>query len=405
MRERHPLDPALADRVRRRLARGAGQASPAAVASVLREETGGLVGDTALLELVRAAQSEFVGAGPLEPLLADPETTDVLVNAPDQVWIDRGGGLQRAPVRFADEAAVRRLAQRLAALAGRRLDDAQPWVDATIGDGIRVHAILPPVAADGACLSLRVMRRRALDLDGLVRRGTVDERGAAVLRAIVAARIAFLVTGGTGTGKTTLLGCLLDLVDPAERIVIADDAGELRPRHRHVVRLITRPANIEGAGSVTLRDLVRQALRMRPDRIVVGEVRGGEVVELLMALNTGHDGGCGTVHANSATELPARLEALGGLGGLDAAALHSQAAAALQVAIHLARDRAGVRRVAEICVLGRADARVQVLAGWRRDGGPVPGAGRLRRLLGDRGFGPDALGGAIAGTPSTAGPA
>jgi len=379
------LDQALAERVRRRLVTDGAGATPARVAAVLRDEAGGVLGDVALLQLLRAAQSEFVGAGPLEVLLRDPETTDVLVNGPREVWFDRGDGLQRADVGFADEAAVRRLAQRLAASAGRRLDDAQPWVDASIGDGVRLHAVLPPIAPDGACLSLRVLRRRGLDLAELVRRGSLTERSAALLRAITDARLAFLVSGGTGTGKTTLLGCLLGIVDPRERIVVVDDAGELQPDHPHLVRLVARPVNVEGAGSVTMRDLVRQALRMRPDRIVVGEVRGAEVVELLTALNTGHDGGSGTVHANSSTELPARLQALAALGGLGPEALHSQLAAALQVAVHLERDRSGQRVVAEVGVFSSAGGRVGVVPAWRRGPGPVPGAATLERLLSERG--------------------
>lgn len=379
------LDPALAERVRRRLVRDGSIASPAAVAAVLRDEAGGVLGDVALLDLVRAAQSEFVGAGPLQTLLGDPETTDVLVNGPGAVWLDRGRGLERTDITFADDAAVRRLAQRLAASAGRRLDDAQPWVDANIGGGVRLHAVLPPIAPDGACLSLRVVRRRGLDLPELVRRGTLTSPCDELVRAVIRARLAFLVSGGTGSGKTTLIGSLLELVDPGERMVIVDDAGELDPQHPHVVRLIARPANVEGAGLVTLRDLVRQALRMRPDRIIVGEVRGAEVVELLTALNTGHNGGGGTVHANSARELPARLEALGALGGLGVSALHSQVGAALQVAVHLVRNRDGTRSVTEVSIFVPAAAGVQVVPAWRRDGGPAPGARQLADALIERG--------------------
>jgi pilus assembly protein CpaF len=346
------MSAALLDAVRLHLAEHGGEPTPARVASALRAQ-GRLLGDSEVLGVVAALRSELVGAGPLEPLLADPDVTDILVNAPDEVWIDRGHGLERSGIRFADATAVRRLAQRLATTAGRRLDDASPWVDARLPDGTRLHAVLPPVVVGSPCLSLRVVRSRAFTLGELVAAGTLDTETAALLRAVLDARLSFMISGGTGSGKTTLLSCLLGLVDPAARIVLAEDSAELRPDHPHIVRLETRPANQEGAGHVTLRDLVRQALRMRPDRLVVGEVRGAEVLDLLGALNTGHEGGCGTVHANAASDVPARLEALGSTAGLDRAALHSQLAAALSVVIHLTRDSSGRRRVAEIHVLRR----------------------------------------------------
>ncbi len=342
----------LLDGVRQWLAKSGAEPTPARVAQALREQ-GRVLGDAEVLGAAERLRSELIGSGPLEPLLADPGVTDVLVSAPDQVWVDRGGGLERTAVVFPDAAAVRRLAQRLAAVAGRRLDDARPWVDARLPDGTRLHAVLPPVAVGCTCLSLRVVRPRAFTLGELVAAGTVPPGGDRVLRALIGARLSFLVSGGTGSGKTTLLSALLGLVGPGERIVLAEDSAELRPDHPHVVRLETRPANQEGAGLVTLQDLVRQALRMRPDRLVVGEVRGAEVVHLLAALNTGHEGGCGTVHANAAADVPARLEALGTAAGLDRAALHSQLAAALSVVLHLARDRSGQRRIAEVRVLER----------------------------------------------------
>ena len=279
--EQGVLDRGLLERVRRRVCDGGGRPSAAAVAVALREEGGALRGDAQLRAVLAALQGEIVGAGPLEPLLADPAVTDVLVNGPAEVWVDRGDGLQRTAVRFADDAAVRRLAQRLAAPSGRRLDDAQPWVDARLAGGVRLHAVLPPVAPGGTCLSLRVPRRRAFTLPELVDGGALPPDGADLLGRLVRSRSAFLVTGGTGTGKTTLLSALLGLVDPADRVLLVEDAGELLPSHPHVVRLEARPPNLEGAGAVTLRDLVRQALRMRPDRVVVGEVRGAEVVDLL----------------------------------------------------------------------------------------------------------------------------
>jgi pilus assembly protein CpaF len=364
------LDPRLLDRVRRRVAASGEAPTPALVAAALREEGGALRGDTELLAVLRVLQSEIGGAGPLEPLLADPLVTDVLVNSADEVWVDRGSGLERVAVRFADDAAVRRLATRLAAPTGRRLDDAQPWVDARLPGGVRLHAVLPPIAPGGVCLSLRVPRRRVFGLAELVSSRTVPADGAQLLAALVASRAAFLVTGGTGTGKTTLLSALLSLADPGDRLLLVEDAGELAPEHPHVVRLESRPANVEGAGAVSLRDLVRQALRMRPDRVVVGEVRGAEVVDLLAALNTGHEGGCGTLHANSAVDVPARLEALAAVAGLERTALHSQLAAGLRLAVHLARaPGGGARRVAQVCVLRRGpDGLVVAVPAWEWDG-------------------------------------
>jgi len=376
----------LVDRVRRRLAEQGAQPTPAAVAAALRVDQVGPVGDLALLRMTARLRSELVGAGPLEPVLADPQVSDVLVNGAEEVWVDRGQGLERVAVPLGDDSAVRRLAQRLAAACGRRLDDAHPWVDARLPDGTRLHAVLPPVAARGPCLSLRTFRLRALSLDDMVAAGTMPEDVAALLAAIVAARLAVLVTGGTGSGKTTLLTTLLGLVDRGERVVVVEDAAELRPDHPHVVALEARPPNAEGAGEVTLRDLVRQALRMRPDRIVVGECRGPEVVDLLAALNTGHDGGAGTLHANRPADVPARLEALAASGGLTPDALHAQLGPALQCVVHLRRGPAG-RQVEEVCVLvpGRPGERVSVVPAWRRTGGRGPGAARLHDLLGERG--------------------
>ena len=372
-------DPLLLGRVRQRVAATGLPPTLALVATALREEGGGLRGDAELPEVLRALQSEIVGAGPLEALLRDPSVTDVLVNGPAEVWVDRGSGLERTGVQFTDDNAVRRLAQRLAAPTGRRLDDAQPWVDARLAHGVRLHAILAPIAAGGTCLSLRVARTRVFTLQELVAAGTLPPDGAALLGRLVAARVAFLVTGGTGSGKTTLLSALLSLVDPADRLLLVEDAGELAPDHPHVVRLEARPANLEGAGAVTLRDLVRQALRMRPDRLVVGEVRGAEVIDLLAALNTGHEGGCGTLHANGACDVPARLEALAAVAGLGREALHSQLASGLRVVVHLARDRrSGRRRVAEVCLLERAaGGLVRAEPAWTWDGASPAGVASL----------------------------
>lgn len=377
----------LIDRVRERLATENVTLRPSAVAALIRAESGGVLGDSDVLHNIKELQSELAGAGILEPLLCAEGTTDVLVTAPDRVWVDDSQGLRLTPVRFADEAAVRRLAQRLALAVGRRLDDAQPFVDGQLtGIGpprsvVRIHAVLAPVAVGGTCVSLRVLRPTAKGLEQLIADGTVAEDAGGLLRGMLAARLAFLVTGGTGAGKTTLLSALLGAVHPSERIICAEDAAELAPRHPHVVTLAARTVNVEGAGEVTLRQLVRQALRMRPDRIVVGEVRGAEVVELLTALNTGHDGGAGTVHANAPAEVPARLEALGALGGLDRAALHSQFAAAIQCVCHIRRF-GNIRRLTEIAVVCKGeDGIARVIPAWNVDGRPCSGAAQLDALI------------------------
>ena len=342
----------VVERVRNRLARDGSVLSPALVASALRDE-GRPVGDATVLAVLDALRRDVLGAGPLEPLLHLDGITDVLVNGHRQVFVDRGDGLELTDVSLADEAAVRRLAQRLATAGGRRLDDATPYVDLRLPDGTRFHAVLAPLSRPGTVLSLRVPRHRVFSLAELVSAGTLCEDAALLLRRIVDRRLAFIISGGTGSGKTTLLAALLSLVDPRHRLVIVEDASELRPEHPHVVALESRPANIEGAGAVTLQVLLRQALRMRPDRLVVGEVRGAEVVDLLAALNTGHAGGCGTLHANSAADVPARIEALATAAGLHQAAAHSQMASAIDVLVHLSRGAGGVRRVEEIAVLDR----------------------------------------------------
>ena len=294
--------------------------------------------------------------------------TDVVVNGPEDVFVDRGGGLERIDIRFPDSDAVRRLAVRLATAAGRRLDDAVPWVDAALPDGTRLHAVLPPIAADGPLISLRVLGRRVPSLADLVASGTVPVELLPTVRAVIEKRLSFLVTGGTGVGKTTVLAALLSLVPDHERVVLVEDTRELHPRHPHVARLLARSANVEGVGAVGLDTLVRQALRMRPDRLVVGEVRGAEVVDLLAALNTGHEGGCGTVHANASRDLPARLEALGVAAGLTSAAVHSQAAAGLDLVLHLTRAD-GLRRLSEVAVVRRRGSRVEVSPALVSDAG------------------------------------
>ncbi|NYI80032.1 TadA family conjugal transfer-associated ATPase [Nocardioides panzhihuensis] len=379
------IAPQVVDLVRDHLARTPGELTPHRVQEALRAE-GRIVGDATVLGVFEMLRRDVVGAGPLEPLLRLPGVTDVLVNGPDQVFIDRGSGLEPAPVAFPDDDAVRRLAQRLAAGAGRRLDDASPYVDLRLGDGSRFHAVLAPLARPGTVISLRVPSARAFTLDELESSGMVVPAVADLLRRLVLARSAFLVSGGTGSGKTTLLASLLSLVPPEERLVLVEDASELRPDHPHVVGLEARPANIEAAGAVELHTLVRQALRMRPDRLVVGEVRGAEVVDLLAALNTGHEGGCGTLHANSAADVPARVEALALAAGLGREAAHSQFASGVDVVVHL-RRRDGRRVLTEIAVPCRgADGLVQMETAFSvaADDGVIagPASDRFEALLG-----------------------
>lgn len=380
-----PLEVAdeVVEQVRAELARRGGGVSPALVADALRAP-GRPVGDATVLAVHDQLRREVDGAGPLEDLLRLPGVTDVLVNGPDAVLLDRGRGLEPTTVRFPDDGAVRRLAQRLAAAAGRRLDDASPYADVRLRDGTRLHAVLAPVARPGTVISLRVPRREAFTLDELVA-GGLPRDGAVLLERLVRNRVAFMVSGGTGSGKTTLLNALLSVADPEERLVLVEDTSELRPAHPHVVGLEARPANVEGVGEIDLRTLVRQALRMRPDRLVVGEVRGAEVADLLAALNTGHEGGCGTVHANTAADVPARLTGLALAAGLPLPAVHSQLTAALDVVVHCVRDRAGHRRVAEIGVLRPgADGPTVVAAVTFDSAGALTehdGAHRLAELL------------------------
>ena len=374
------------DLVRAALGRTGAPAGPAEVAGAMRG-LGMLVSETTVRSTVEALRRESAGAGVLEPLLGLRGVTDVLVNGHERVYVDRGSGLESVETVFADEGELRRLAVRLAAAVGRRLDEGSPFVDARLPDGTRVHAVLGNLTDVGTCLSLRVPARVTLTLDDWVAGGTMHPRAAEALRALVAARVAFLISGGTGSGKTTLLAGMLSLVDPAQRIVVVEDSRELSPAHPHVVRLEARPPNAEGAGEVGLAALVRQALRMRPDRLVVGEVRGAELADLLTALNTGHEGGCGTVHANSTADVPARLEALAGLAGLPRRALHSLAAAAIDVLVHVQRVPGGGRWLSELSVLEWAPAEglCRPLPAWRfpERGDPVagPGATALERLL------------------------
>jgi pilus assembly protein CpaF len=284
------------------------------------------------------------------PLLADPSVDEVLVNGPDHVWVERRGRLQRVSAHFADREALRDACARLVASAGRRIDDAAPMVDARLADGSRLNVVLPPVAPDGPLLSLRRFAPLAFTLKELVERGTLTEDTAVLLARCVGAHLDVVVSGGTSTGKTSLLGALAGLVDATERVVTVEDSAELRIDRPHVVRLEARPASLEGTGAVTIRELVRNALRMRPDRLIVGEVRGGEALDLLQAMNTGHDGSLTTVHANTPAGALRRLEMLALLGGVDLphSVVREQVASAIDVVIQMRRARDGSRRVSEV---------------------------------------------------------
>ena len=335
---------------------------------------GVVLGSDALDRLVHDVRDATLGAGPLQALLDAPGVTDVLVNGPRDVWVDRGDGLEHVPLDLGTDDDVRALAVHLAAAGGQRLDDASPVVDARLPDGTRLHAVVAPVCPRGAVLSLRVLRPGGLPYAALVAAGVVPPGLGDLLPALVASRANVLVSGATGTGKTTLLAALLALAPADERILVVEEARELVPTHPHVLHLLARRPNVEGRGEVTLADLVRATLRMRPDRIVLGECRGAEVRELLTALNTGHDGGWATLHANSAADVPARLTALGALAGLEPAAVAAQGAAALDAVVHLRRT-AGRRFVAEVGTVGLADGALVVSPAltWDGEGEPVRG--------------------------------
>lgn len=357
-----PADGGAVARVRRRLAEGADLTS--ALSST------GDVGTARLLETAERVHAATQGGGPVQELLDDPAVTDVLINGGHGVWVDRGRGLERSSVVL-DAPAARGLATRLAAASGRRLDDASPIVDGTLPSGTRLHAVLPPLGAEGTLISLRTHRPTALTLDELVDAGTVSRDLEPVLRALVSARANALISGATGSGKTTLLAALLSLAGHGERLVCIEESAELRPDHPHVVHLQVRRANVQQAGEVALAELVRAAMRMRPDRIVLGECRGAEVREVLTALNTGHDGGWATVHANAVTEVPARLVALGALAGMGEQTTAAQAVAAVDAVIHLRRGGDGRRRVVQIGVLERAGAELRCREALHSSGGRI----------------------------------
>jgi len=301
-------------------------------------------------QMVQDILHEVNGLGPLEPLLKDHTINDILVNSHKQVYVERYGKLERTAVRFRDEAHLRRIIERIVARMGRRVDESSPMVDARLADGSRVNAIIPPCALDGACLSIRKFSKDPLQVTDLIEKRSLTPEIAELLRGIVRARLNVLISGGTGCGKTTILNILSGFIPTTERIVTIEDAAELQLRQDHVVRLETRPANIEGKGEIAQRDLVRNALRMRPDRIVVGEVRGAETVDMLQAMNTGHDGSLTTVHANSSRDALTRIETMVAMAGFDlpSKALRHYISSALNVIVQLSRLSDGSRKVVSV---------------------------------------------------------
>jgi len=313
--------------------------------------------------LVGELSDDIMGHGPLERLLADDSVSEIMVNGPHDVWIEREGRLHRTTARFTDESHLRRIINKMVAEVGRRVDETQPMVDARLPDGSRINAIIPPLSLSGALLTIRKFGSERLNLDDLIRLGTLSPETIDLLRRCVEARLNVLISGGTGTGKTTLLNALSAAIPDSERIVTIEDAAELRLAQRHVLRLECRPSNIEGEGEVTVRELVRNSLRMRPDRIIVGEVRGAEALDMLQALNTGHDGSLSTVHANSPRDGLARLETMVLMAGYDLPlrAIRQQIASALDLVIHLERIHDGSRKVIALTEVQRVESDVITL--------------------------------------------
>jgi len=313
--------------------------------------------------LVEEIADDTLGYGPLERFLADESITEVMVNGPDDVWIERQGRLTRTPVRFTDESHLRRIINRIVAQVGRRVDESSPMVDARLQDGSRVNVVLPPLSLSGPVVTIRKFSKRRLDLSDMIRLGSLSAESVDILERCVRAELNILVSGGTGTGKTTLLNAMSTAIPDDDRIVTIEDAAELRLNQQHVLRMEARPQNIEGEGEIPIRELVRNSLRMRPDRIIVGEVRGAETLDMLQAMNTGHDGSLCTVHANSTRDALSRLETMVLMAGYDLPirAIRQQVAAALDLIVHLERLQDGSRRVTAITEVQRMESDVITL--------------------------------------------
>jgi pilus assembly protein CpaF len=303
--------------------------------------------------LVSEVMDELLGLGPIEPLLKDETITDILVNGAEEVFVERNGLLERVPTRFQDDRHLLRIIQKIVSAVGRRIDEASPYVDARLADGSRVNAIIPPLAIDGPALSIRKFAKKWISMDRLIELGTMPQGMAEVLKAIVSSRRNVLISGGTGSGKTTLLNAMSSYINPHERIITIEDSAELQLQQEHVVRLETRPPNIEGRGEVTQRHLVKNALRMRPNRIIVGEVRAGEAFDMLQAMNTGHDGSMTTVHANSPRDALSRVEQMIGMSGVEISSksARAQIASAMNIVIQIERLVDGHRRIVSVSEL------------------------------------------------------
>ncbi len=301
-------------------------------------------------ELIESLMHDMLGLGPLEPLLADEAVTDIMVNGPKQVYVEKKGKLVLSDCQFRDNAHVLSIASRIVSHVGRRVDESNPLVDARLADGSRVNIIIPPLAIDGPSISIRKFAKQKITLDTMERQGNLSTPAATVLRVAGRCRLNILISGGTGSGKTTLLNAISQLIDPGERIVTIEDAAELQMQQPHVVRLETRSANLEGGGEITMRDLLKNSLRMRPDRIILGEIRGGEAIDMLQAMNTGHDGSLSTIHANRPREALTRLENMVGMSGINlpAKAVKNQIASAIDLIVQVSRMRDGMRRITYI---------------------------------------------------------
>ncbi len=327
----------------------ASQKVTAAISDILNEE-GRLLTDDDRSRLVEEIKNEMLGLGPLEPLLWDDAVTDILVNGHDQIYVEKGGKLFQTEIKFQDDSHLMLIIDRIVSQVGRRVDEASPMVDARLPDGSRINAIIPPLALDGPSLSIRRFGRKRFNIDDLVDKGTLVPEIVEFLEIIVKARLNILISGGTGSGKTTMLNCMSAFVPADERIVTIEDSAELSLQQPHIVRLETRPANVEGKGEVTARDLVKNSLRMRPDRIIVGEVRGAEVFDMLQAMSTGHDGSLGTIHANTPRDAMGRVEMMMLLSGISIPqkAMRQQIASALNIIVQVARLSDGGRKVMKI---------------------------------------------------------
>ncbi len=306
---------------------------------------------------------DMLGLGPLEPLLLDESINDIMVNGPDHTFVERGGKLVQVPVRFRDWSHLTNICQRIAASVGRRVDEASPMCDARLKDGSRVNIILPPLAIDGPSLSIRKFSKKPIDFEKLIAFGSLTPPIARILEIAARCRLNMIVSGGTGSGKTTMMNAMSQFIDPSERIVTVEDAAELQLQQPHVVRLETRPASLEGKGEVNARDLVRNALRMRPDRIIIGEVRGAEAFDMLQAMNTGHDGSMSTIHANNTRDALARIENMVQMSsmGLTPRAIRTQVVAAVNIIVQVERQRDGGRRVTQVTEIAGIEGETQLL--------------------------------------------